>query len=276
MFGGEVSQRASKYSLNGGSLRLDVGCPDHLAPLLGIFDREFTEFVRRACKRLCTQIGKPCLKTGIVECGIHFMIQFFDHLWRRALRRTNALPTAPFIAWIWLMNGTAIASTMVVSSVATNWSIVGTGDFDGDGKTDILWRDTAGDLAIWFMNGTAISSAGSLGNVPQAWSVAGTGDFDGDGKSDILWRDTAGDVALWLMNGGTIASSVVIGNVGSVWTVAQTGDYNGDGKSDILWRNTSTGDLALWLMNGTATSQATDFANIAVGSGWTIQSLNAD
>ena len=31
-----------------------------------------------------------------------------------------------------------------------NWKIVGTGDFDGDGKSDIFWRNTStGENAIW-------------------------------------------------------------------------------------------------------------------------------
>jgi hypothetical protein len=32
--------------------------------------------------------------------------------------------------------------------------VVGTGDFNGDSNSDILWRDTSGNTSIWFMNGT--------------------------------------------------------------------------------------------------------------------------
>ena len=52
------------------------------------------------------------------------------------------------------------------------WKIVGTGDFNGDGKSDILWQDTSGNVAIWFMNGTQASGAG-VGNVPTVWSIQG-------------------------------------------------------------------------------------------------------
>ncbi len=73
------------------------------------------------------------------------------------------------------------------------WSIIGTGDFDGDGMSDIVWRDTLGNTSIWLMNGAAVASAGGLGNVPTTWSIVLTGDYDGDGKSDLLWRDTGGN-----------------------------------------------------------------------------------
>jgi hypothetical protein len=47
------------------------------------------------------------------------------------------------------------------------WSIGETDDFDGEGKSDILWRDTnTGATAIWFMNGTQISQTAILGVVP--------------------------------------------------------------------------------------------------------------
>ncbi len=43
--------------------------------------------------------------------------------------------------------------------MTTNWTIAGTGDFDGDGKSDILWRNSRpGEVAIWLMNGTSIAS----------------------------------------------------------------------------------------------------------------------
>ncbi len=31
--------------------------------------------------------------------------------------------------------------------------ISGVGDFDGDRRADILWRDASGDVAIWLMDG---------------------------------------------------------------------------------------------------------------------------
>ncbi len=34
-----------------------------------------------------------------------------------------------------------------------NWSIAGVGDFNGDGKSDILWRHTSGVNYVWYMNG---------------------------------------------------------------------------------------------------------------------------
>ena len=181
---------------------------------------------------------------------------------------------------IWEMNGTTILNpnNSGLGNVPTNWSVVGVGDFNGDGMADILWRNnTNGNVAIWLMNGTTVtnSSTATFGNMPATWSVAGTGDFNGDGKSDILWRDTSGDIAIWEMNGTTILnpSATGVGSLSTVWSVAVTGDFNSDGKSDILWTDTS-GDLAIWYMNGTAIGSGTGLGTMPTT--WTIQGTNAD
>jgi uncharacterized protein (DUF2141 family) len=128
-------------------------------------------------------------------------------------------------------------TSFVANVPGGTWSIVGTGDFNGDGKSDILWRDTGGNVAIWEMNGTTILNASTsfVANVPGTWSVFGNGDYNGDGRSDILWRDTSGNVAIWEMNGTTVlnASTSFVANVGGTYTIVGTGDFNGDGKSDI-------------------------------------------
>jgi hypothetical protein len=58
-------------------------------------------------------------------------------------------------------------------------------------KSDILWRDTAGDVELWLMNGTQILQSATFKSVPTNWSVIGQRSFTGNGDSDILWRDTA-------------------------------------------------------------------------------------
>ena len=106
-----------------------------------------------------------------------------------------------------------------VSTVATTWSIVATGDFNGDGKADIVWRDTTGNVAVWLMNGTAVLQTGGLGLAPVNWSIAETGDFNGDGKSDLLWRDTSGNVAIWFLNGVTVSSTAPVATIGADWVI---------------------------------------------------------
>ncbi len=86
------------------------------------------------------------------------------------------------------------------------WHIAGTGDFNGDGQTDLLWENTVtGQRYMWLMNGTSYAGGADLGTLPPDWRIAGTGDFNADGQTDILWEDTAtGDRGIWLMNGWSV------------------------------------------------------------------------
>ena len=140
-------------------------------------------------------------------------------------------------------------------------------DFNGDGRSDILWRNsTTGENVIWLMNGATISSSVTFATVADLnWSIAGVGDFNGDGKADILWRNRAtGENVIWLMNGAAIASAAMFATVADPnWSIAGVGDFNGDGKSDILWRHRATGQNAIWLMNGAAISSGASIAAVA-------------
>lgn len=156
---------------------------------------------------------------------------------------------------IWMRDGFAKKSGQIIWPVAdTNWTIVGTGDLNGDGKSDVLWRNrSTGENAIWLMDGFTIVTPQLIWRVTDTnWTVVGTGDFDGDGKADVLWRHrTTGQNAIWLMNGVTIKDPRIIWEVTDTnWTAVGIGDLDGDGKADVFWRNESTGENAIWLMDG--------------------------
>ena len=74
-------------------------------------------------------------------------------------------------------------------------------DFNGDGRSDILWRHDSGTITNWLgtdAGGFTHNPANSLEEVPLEWQIAGTGDFNGDGNDDILWRHSSGTVSNWL------------------------------------------------------------------------------
>ncbi len=154
-------------------------------------------------------------------------------------------------------DGGMMAKIQVVPSP----SAANTHDYNGDGKSDIAWRNTAGSASLWLMNGATVASSGGIGAVPTVWTIVGQRDFDGDGNHDLLWRDTSGNTAIWFLNGSQIVSSAGLGNIPTNWTVVATADFDGDGKGDILWRDAS-GNLAMWLMNGATVASSGGLGNV--------------
>ena len=184
---------------------------------------------------------------------------FSDILWRN----DNGTVTD----WLGGTNGGFTANNgNLFASVPTDWKVAATGDFNGDGREDILWRHDGGVLTDWLGNGSGgftANSANLFATVPIDWKVAGTGDFNGDGKSDILWRHDGGALTNWLgtSNGGFVANDAnVLASVPTDWKVVGTGDFNGDGLSDVLWRHDG-GALTNWLGTPTGGFVAND-ANV--------------
>jgi hypothetical protein len=74
------------------------------------------------------------------------------------------------------MNGAKeITSAYLPTASGQAWKIVGVGDFNGDGKPDILWRNTStGQNLVWYMNGAKeITSAYLPTASGQAWTIVG-------------------------------------------------------------------------------------------------------
>jgi len=163
------------------------------------------------------------------------------------------------LVYVWTMNGPTIGEAAPLLQVSDlNWRIVGIGDFDGDGFSDLFWwHQTTGQTYVWLLGPNTgqigIKTSGSPFTLTDLnWRVAGVGDYNGDGRADIVWRNIAtGLNAIWMMNGVSILSSGPVPTVtDQSWKIVGTGDYDGDGLSDLLWRNDSTGQNYLWRMNG--------------------------
>ncbi len=168
----------------------------------------------------------------------------------------------------WFMNGTAtrVGAAVPLSggpTLATNWKLSATADFNADGKPDIVWRNfTSQKIVIWTMNGTA-----KLGNIipspDQAvdfnWEIVGAFDMNNDGATDFLWyNSTSGKIVYWWMNSSVVRITGAFTNPANAgdnnWKVLAAGDYGlGTGGTantkDIVWRNATSGKYVVWYMD---------------------------
>lgn len=159
-----------------------------------------------------------------------------------------------------LLNGALLLSTNSITTLNPALEIVaqGTGDFDGDGRDEIvLYKPATGDVGFIYLDaaGTAQIGIDPVIQIPVAndWTLHDTGDFDGDGKDDLLVTNTvSGAVAILFMDGSTLlsASMVLTLNPATGLVVVDVADFNADGKSDLLIQNPATGLTGIATLDG--------------------------
>ncbi len=180
------------------------------------------------------------------------------------------------------------------------------GDFNGDGKTDLVFNSTcqkinfidttctAGDANIVF---TALSTGTSsfTMSAPQIFGGSGwadyryfsdlAGDLNGDGRADLVWTSGYQSVAKTYNN--LVAAALAnpdgsfqispIQDFGSAWMgVLSLVDLNRDGKADLLWNDPPLGDTdvdtyAVALSNGNGTFNNRGPGSFFTGAGFFIQ-----
>jgi hypothetical protein len=168
---------------------------------------------------------------------------------------------------VWNLSGPNVTATYYINGgpVDTNWKVVGTGDLNGDGYADLVWRHTNGRVAGWLLQGPNVIAAQGLVNVTgpapvaavepdAAWEIRAVGDLSGDGKADLVWQHaTTGALAAWFMDGFNLVRAAAL-SVGAMpdlnWKIAGAGDINSDGKADLIWQHDGNGALGAWLMFG--------------------------
>lgn len=163
---------------------------------------------------------------------------------------------------VWLMDGTARASTGAPGGLPLDWKVGPSGDFDGNGTSDLLWENASlGRVSIWLMAGGQKAQSATLASPGEGWSVAAAGDFDGDGRGDIFWRNgVSGALRVWLMDGMSPVNDGSPGTLPSSWALAGTCDFDGNGTLDLLWVDAALGKATVWLMNGTTKTPSARFS----------------
>jgi hypothetical protein len=157
---------------------------------------------------------------------------------------------------MWQMDSLKILANEGVSTQATTWHAMDAFDFNGDGKADILWENSNGQLQLWQMDGSKVAQKLDLGSLAAGWHVGGVDDFNGDGKADVLVFSDKGQLQMWNMNGASHTTTDV-GTIAAGWTIQDTADFNGDGKADLLVRNGSS--VSMWQMDGATVTKQSNY-----------------
>jgi hypothetical protein len=155
------------------------------------------------------------------------------------------------------------------------------GDWNGDGRADIMARDPAGQL--WLYPGTSQRATPyhARRQIGTGWQIYSAlvrhGDWNVDGKQDLLARDAQG--VLWYYQATGAATGpghYARARVGGGWQVYRhlvgVDDWTGDGLDDLVAVDTAG---KLWLYAGKGAGANFFQPRREIGHGWQIYDLLA-
>ncbi|MFG1605260.1 FG-GAP repeat domain-containing protein [Actinoplanes sp. NPDC049265] len=133
-------------------------------------------------------------------------------------------------------------------------SLVRHGDWNNDGRQDILARDASGRLFLFAGTGTTPGVVLNGIQVGTGWNtyadLVGIGDANGDGFDDLMGR-AAGRLVIYYGTGvATAPFRRTTATGGSGWNgdlLTAIGDWTGDGHTEFLFRNVND---EVWIYRG--------------------------
>ena len=150
--------------------------------------------------------------------------------------------------------------------------VLGVGDWNGDGKADLIGRERAtGTLWLYPGPGRAGADFATRTRAGTGFggfgSITAAGDVNGDHHPDIVVHKGDGVLRLYPGNGrgGFLAPSTVGHGWQHLTALVGGGDYNSDGKADLIGRDAGG---TLWLYPGPGRRGAGYTTRTRAGSGW--------
>ena len=177
-----------------------------------------------------------------------------------------------------------------VWSSSGEWVDVQAGDFNGDGRDDIVGRDLrTGIFHVGLSNGSGFDIAET-----ERWATGATftdvrvHDMNGDGFDDLVGVVNGVGVRVSHSLGTTSSSGAALFDTSlaawwgdGAWEGVRYGDFNGDGHTDIVRWDSQTGELIVSENDGTAASELADRVYGVFGTGgnweyWTVGDFDGD
>lgn len=176
-----------------------------------------------------------------------------------------------------------LAGRGLASGTDPRWSVVATGDFDGDGDSDLLFQHADGTLGVWFLKGAVLRSVSLLepSHPESGWRVVGVGDLNQDGHPDLVLQQEAGSaLAVWYLSGTHLVSGEYLQPAipsDSRWRAIGVTDVDNDGHPDVVLRLQAHGEaqvgedlLGVWFLNGSALQRASLLSPGIPGGSWRV------
>jgi hypothetical protein len=227
-----------------------------------------------------TNVPLPGIAHSSVVCGD------FNNNGKADVLLTGADGSFTGICQLWQNHpSSGLFSNLNVALPGFSSSAVARGDFDNDGRFDLLLTGFAGVDAnhfpiylsqVWrnLGNGTFTNIQANLPGVDTG--AVALGDFDNDGNLDILltgYSSTGAVAQIWRNLGNGAFTNINVRFPGVLYSSVALADFDNDGKLDILLTGTPDGFgnsaiTQLWrnLGNGTFTNVPTGLPGISQGS----------